>query len=200
VYADKPASFRVGPAQVYFPAQTFYENTYLNLEADSLQVRLHEPSIALHRNFTLTFDVAHLPAEDRKQYFIALLDEKDRPQFQRTYRRADTFTARSRSLGRYTLARDTVAPTIRPRNFKDRQWLTNYRYLSLQIADDLSGIATYSARLNGQWILMEYEPKNNTLTYTFDDRIENQQQCELVVEVTDNVGNTRREVLTFFRR
>ncbi|MCO5723968.1 M23 family metallopeptidase [Robiginitalea marina] len=199
VYADKPASFRVGPAQVYFPAQTFYENTYLDLDADSLLVRLHEPSIALHRNFTLTFDVAHLSAEERKQSFIALLDEKGSPQFQRTYRRGDTFTARSRSLGRYTLARDTVAPKITPRNFKERQWLTNYRYLSLQITDDLSGIATYSARLNGQWILMEYEPKNNTLTYTFDDRIENQQQCELEVEVTDNVGNTRREVLTFFR-
>lgn len=200
VYADKPSSFRLGPAQAYFPAQTFYENTYLDLGADSVSVRLHEPSIALHRNFTLTFDVAHLPEEERKQYFIAQLDEKGNPQFQKTYRRGDTFTARIRSLGQYTLARDTVAPKIRPRNFKARQWLTNYRYLSLQITDDLSGIATYSARLNGQWILMEYEPKNNTLTYAFDDRIENQQQCELEVEVTDNVGNTSREVLTFFRR
>lgn len=200
IYADKPGSFNLDKAQVYFPAQSFYENTYLDLGSDSLTVHLHEPSIALHRNFTLTFDVSHLPVEDRRHYFIARLDENNRPQFQKTFRRGDTFTTRNRTLGRYTLARDTVPPKVKPRNFKEKQWLTNYRYLSLRVSDDLSGLASYSARLNGKWILLEYEPKNNTLTYNFDDRIQDERQCELQVEVTDNVGNSSTLVTTFFRR
>jgi len=200
VHADKPGSFELGRAQVYFPAGTFYSDTYLDLSSDSLLVKLHEPSIPLHRNFTLTFDVSHLSPDSRRQYFIATLDDEDRPQFQRTYRRGDTFTARSRNLGRYTLARDTVPPRVEPRNFKEKQWLTNYRYLSLRISDDLSGIASYSGTLNGRWILMEYEPKTNTLTYNFDDRILSERQCELVVEVTDNVGNTTTFQTQFFRR
>ncbi|MDX1332817.1 MAG: M23 family metallopeptidase [Robiginitalea sp.] len=200
VHADKPGSFELGRARVYFPAGSFYGDTYLDLSSDSLWVKLHEPSIPLHRNFTLSFDVSHIPPSEHRKYFIARLDEDDRPQYQRTYRRGQTFTARSRNLGRYTLAVDTVPPSVRPRNFKEKQWLTNYRYLSLRISDDLSGIASYSGKLNGRWILMEYEPKTKTLTYNFDDRILGQRQCELEVEVTDNVGNTTTFRTQFFRR
>jgi hypothetical protein len=199
-HADKPGSFDLGRAQVYFPAGSFYGDTYLDLSADSLSVKLHDPSVPLHRNFTLTFDVSHLSQEARRQYFIARLGDGDRPEFQQTYRRGETFTARSRDLGRYTLARDTVPPRVEPRNFKEKQWLTNYRYLSLRISDDLSGIASYSGTLNGHWILMEYEPKTNTLTYNFDDRILGERQCDLQVEVTDNVGNTTTFKAQFFRR
>lgn len=200
VYADKPSSFKLSGAQVYFPAGSFYQDSYLNLDSDSTVIQIHEPSLPMHRNFTLTFDVTHLPAAERQQYFIARLDESDRPQHRRTYRRGDSFTTRSRSLGRYTLARDTVPPVIRPKNFKKNQWLTNYRYLSLKISDDLSGISSYSATLNGRWILMEYEPKTQTLTYNFDDRILNERQCNLEVEVVDNVGNTERLEIQFFKR
>lgn len=200
VFAGKPASFKLEGGQVYFPANSFYQDTYLNLESDSTIIRIHEPTIPLHRNFTLTFDVSHLPEAGRERYFIARLNESDRPQFQKTYRRGETFTARSRSLGRYTLALDTIPPVVRPKNFKAKQWLTNYRYLSLRVSDDLSGISSYSATLNGRWILMEYEPKTSTLTYNFDDTIVDQQQCNLEVEVTDNVGNTEVFNIAFFKR
>ena len=200
VQAEKPGSFKLGKAQVYFPAGCFYQDTFLELASDSLVVKLHEPSIAMHRNFTLSYDVSHLDPADRSQYFIARLDDEDRPQFQRTFRRGDTFTTRSRNLGRYTLVQDTVAPKVSPRNFKEKQWLTNYRYLSLRISDDLSGIDSYTGKLNGRWILMEYEPKTETLTYNFDDRILNERQCELEVEVTDNVGNTTTYRTVFFKR
>jgi hypothetical protein len=93
-----------------------------------------------------------------------------------------------------------VPPVVRPKNFKEKQWLTNYRYLSLHISDNLSGIYNYSATLNGKWILMEYEPKTQTLTYNFDDKIDNERQCNLEVEVVDNVGNTENFSIQFFKR
>jgi hypothetical protein len=71
--------------------------------------------------------------------------------------------------------------------------------LSLTITDELSGIDAYNATLNGEWILMEYETKNNTLTYNFDDKILDQKQCDLKVVVTDNVGNTSTFTSTFYR-
>ena len=95
---------------------------------------------------------------------------------------------------------DTVPPKIWPKNFKEKQWLNNYKYLSLHISDDLSGINTYSATLNDEWILMEYEPKTNTITYNFDDRILDHQQCALKVVVTDNVGNSTTFEADFFRK
>jgi len=199
VVASKPNNFDLGLAKVYFPANTFYEDFYIDLKKGEDTVTIHNSSIPAHKNFTLTFDASKYSERELKQAFIARLDKKRRPDYVKTYKRGTTFTTRTRNLGTYTISLDTVAPKIRPKNFKEKQWLSNYRYLSLYIADDLSGINTYQAKLNGKWILMEYEPKTKTLTYNFDDRILDKKQCELEVVVTDNVGNSTTFTSSFYR-
>lgn len=200
VIATKPNNYDLGGAKVYFPANTFYEDFYIDLKKGQDTVGIHRNTVPAHRNFTITFDASKYSKEEQKQLFIARLDDKLRPSYVSTYKRAGTFTTRTRYLGTYTLAKDSVAPRIRVKNFKEKQWLNNYKYLSLAISDDLSGVDTYSATLNGNWILMEYEPKTNTLTYNFDDKILNQKQCVLEVTVTDNVGNKNTLTTTFFRK
>ncbi|GGD42654.1 M23 family metallopeptidase [Muriicola marianensis] len=199
ISAGKPNNFDLGKARVFFPANTFYEDFYIDLQSSNDTITVHNNSVPAHKNFTLTFDTQGYDEEFLKTAFIARLDERLRPDYMKTYKRGNTFSTRTRSLGTYTLARDTVPPTIRPKNFKSKQWLTNYRYLSLLISDDLSGIASYEATLNGEWILMEYEPKNNTITYNFDDKILDKKQCDLKVVVTDNVGNSTTFTSSFFR-
>ncbi|MFD2101076.1 M23 family metallopeptidase [Flagellimonas iocasae] len=200
IIASKPNNFDLGAAKVYFPASTFYDDFYINLKKGKDTVTIHDNSVAAHRNFTISFDPSQYPPSERKQMFIARLDDRLRPSYSTTYKRDGSFTTRTRDLGTYTLARDTVAPTITPKNFKEKQWLSNYSYLSLTISDDLSGIDSYRATLNGKWILMEYEPKTNTITYNFDDNIVNDTQCDLEVIVTDNVGNSTTFTSTFFRK
>lgn len=200
ITAKRPNNYDLEAAKVYFPANTFYEDFYADLRADNDTVTIHNNEVAAHRNFTITFDASTYSDEEKKQLFIARLDSRLRPSYTSTYKRGNTFTARTRNLGTYTLAKDTIAPKVYPKNFKDKQWLNNYRYLSVHISDDLSGINTYSATLNGKWILMEYEPKKNTLTYNFDDNIVDEKECELKVLVTDNVGNATTYTSTFFRK
>lgn len=200
IIARQPNNYDLGAAKVYFPANTFYENQYLDLQKGNDTVVIHNNRVPAHKNFTITFDVSRFSAQDRKKLFIARLGKKNKVNYMNTFKRGSTFTTRTRNLGTYTLARDTIPPKIRTKNFREKQWLTNYRYLSLLISDDLSGIDTYSATLNGVWILMEYEPKTKTLTYNFDDKILNQTQCELKVIVTDNVGNTNTFTSTFYRK
>ncbi|WP_419210973.1 M23 family metallopeptidase [Maribacter sp. X9] len=200
VIAKKPNNYDLGGAKVYFPTNTFYEDFYIDLEKGQDTVTIHNNTVPAHRNFTITFDSSKYPKEEQGQLFIARLDDRLRPNYTNTYKRGDLFTTRTRNLGTYTLAKDSVPPTIRTKNFKEKQWLNNYKYLSLYIADDLSGINTYSATLNGEWILMEYEPKNNTLTYNFDDKIADQTQCVLKVTVTDNVGNESVLTTSFYRK
>ncbi len=198
--AGKPNTFDLKAARVYFPENTFYQDFYAHLEKGEDTVVVHNNSIAVHRNFTLSFDVTKYNTEEKKQLFIARLNGNGKPVHSKTYKRDNTFSTRTRSLGTYFLAKDTVAPVITPKNFKPRQWLNNYRYLTLKIADDNSGIASYNATINGQWILMEYEPKTKTITYNFDDKIAQQTQCDLKVVVSDNVGNTTIFEETFFRK
>lgn len=200
VIAKKPNNYDLGGAKVYFPSNTFYEDFYIDLKKGKDTVSIHRNTVPAHRNFTITFDATKFSKEEQKQLFIARLDSKLQPSYASTYKRAGTFTTRTRNLGTYTLVKDTIVPKIRAKNFKDKQWLNNYKYLSLTISDDLSGVDTYTATLNGKWILMEYEPKRNTLTYNFDDKILDQKQCVLKVTVTDNVGNENTLSTTFFRK
>ncbi|WP_136467251.1 M23 family metallopeptidase [Flagellimonas onchidii] len=200
VIADKPNNFDLGAAKVYFPANTFYKDFYIDLKKGKDTVAIHDNSVAAHRNFTISFNVSKYPQKERKQLFIARLNDRKQPIHSRTFKRDGAFTTRTRSFGTYTLAKDTIAPHIKPKNFKEKQWLSNYSYLSLEISDDLSGISTYNATLNGEWILMEYEPKTRTITYNFDDKILDKTQCDLKVVVTDNVGNSNTFKSTFFRK
>ncbi|MEM9000516.1 MAG: M23 family metallopeptidase [Bacteroidota bacterium] len=200
ILAQKPNSFDLGIAKVYFPESTFYKDFHIDLENMGDTVKIHDNTIAAHRNFTLSFDVTSYSDKEKKQLFIARLNSDLKPSYTKTYKRRETFTTRTRNLGTYTLAKDTVAPKIKARNFKEKQWLNNYKYLSLEITDDLSGINSYETTLNGSWILMEYEPKTKTLTYNFDDKIAEKTQCELKVTVTDNVGNTSTFESTFYRK
>ena len=201
ILANKPNSFDLGGAKVYFPENVFYDNFFIDLEKGADTVKIHDNTVAAHRNFTITFDVAKYNLEDRKKMFIARLRENDNmPSYSKTYKRGNTFTTRTKTFGTYTLAKDTTPPVITPKNFKAEKWLNNYNYLSLTIADDLSGINTYSATLNGEWILMEYEPKTRTITYNFDDKILTSTKCDLKVIVIDNVGNTTILEQTFYRK
>ncbi len=200
VIAKKPNNYDLEGAKVYFPANTFYDDFYIDLKKGKDTVTIHQNTVPAHNNFTITFDASRYSAEEQRKLFIARLDDKLRPSYTSTYKRSGTFTARTRNLGTYTLAKDTTPPRIRTKNFKEKQWLNNYKYLSLEISDDLSGVNTFNATLNGEWILMEYEPKTNTLTYNFDDKILDQKQCELKVTVTDNVGNEETLTTTFFRK
>lgn len=200
IIAHKPNSFDLGGAKVYFPQSTFYKDFFIDLKKGRDTVSIHDGTVAVHRNFTITFDATKFPKEEHQQLFIARIDDKGKLRHSRTYKRGNTFTTRTKTLGTYTMAKDTIAPTIRPKNFKEKEWLSNYRYLSLRISDDLSGIKDYSAWINGEWVLMEYEPKTNTITYNFDDKIEDQTQCNLKVVVTDNVGNSTTFERTFFRK
>ncbi|MDT0622755.1 M23 family metallopeptidase [Croceitalea vernalis] len=200
ILANKPNSYDLDAAKVYFPPSTFYKDFFIDLEKGVDTVTIHNNTVAVHRNFTITFDTDKFPKEEHKRLFIARIDDKGNLRHNKTYRRGNTFTTRTKTLGSYTMAKDTVAPKIRPKNFKPKEWLSNYRYLSLKITDDLSGINTYSATINGNWVLMEYEPKTNTITYNFDDKIENETQCDLKIVVTDNVGNSTTFEQTFFRK
>ena len=154
IIAKQPNNYDLGAAKVYFPANTFYENFYMDLQKGKDTVVIHNNRIPAHKNFTITFDVSKYAPQERKKLFIARLDKKKKANYMNTFKRGTSFTTRTRSLGTYTLAQDTIPPKIRPKNFKEKQWLNNYRYLSLVISDDLSGIDTYSATLNGAWILL----------------------------------------------
>lgn len=201
--ANRDNMYKIGTASIYFPANTFYEDQYLDLKADKNDkhtVMVHHKETAVAKSYNLTFDVSDIPTSERKQLFIANLSQRGTPSYETTYKKGINFSTRTSDLGTFTIMKDSVAPKIIPHNFKDQQWVSNLSDLKIKISDDLSGIKSYNAYINGKWILTEYEYKDNMLTYDFSDIDFKESELHLKVVVKDNVGNTNIYKATIFRK
>ncbi|XLS30401.1 M23 family metallopeptidase [Flavobacteriaceae bacterium M23B6Z8] len=192
--------YELNSASVYFPAGTFYENFYIDIKEHDSVLRIHHDKVPVHKRYQITMDITDYPAELKGKLFIASVSDKGEVYYETTKRKENALTAKTRSLGDFKIVADTTAPTVKPKNFKKNKWLSNYRYLKLRIEDDLSGIDSYTATMNGKWILMEYDPKTKTLTYDFEDLEFKETKHYLEVVVTDNVGNNTTFTSTFYKK
>ncbi len=198
--AEGGFSARGNNMDIYIPEGSLYEDTYLDIKFADDMVQVHKDEIPLHKNFTIGFDVSQYSAEEKEQLFIARLSDYGKPLYSSTSKKGNRFTTGTRTFGKYILAKDSIAPKVSPVNFYDGQWISGNETLKLKISDDLSGINAYRATVNGKFILMEYEYKNNTLTHYFSDEVINETENDLKVIVTDNVGNTTTYTAKFFRK
>ena len=200
VQAKQAANFESNGIDIYFPKNTLYDDIYLDIVFEDEKVKVHEDEVPLISNFTIGFDVSKYKPEDRQQLFIAQINKWGNPGYSSTKKEGDRFTTSTRTFGTYTLATDNTPPRVSPVNFKDGQWISSNKDLKVSIADDLSGINSFRATVNGKLILMEYEYKSNLLTHDFSDGVVTDTENHLKVEVTDNVGNTTVYEATFFRK
>jgi murein DD-endopeptidase MepM/ murein hydrolase activator NlpD len=182
------ASFEKDNVSVFFPANTFYEDFYLNFDVNGNDLFLHDDSVPLHSNFTISIEDKASTAEQKKKMFIAAKNGK-KLGYIATKVNGNTFSCRTRSLGQFTLAKDITAPKITIAKPVEGKLVTS-KSIQLSISDDLSGINSYVAYMNGKWVLFEYESKTRKITHFFDDNYVVDGDNILKVIVTDNVGNS----------
>ncbi len=184
---------------VAFPKNSFYKDLYFDFNYEDNVVKLHNSGIPLHKKFTLTFDISKYPAKNKKQIIIAEINKKGKRSYASTLHKENKVYTRSRSLGKYTLAIDSIQPKIKPINFKNNKKLSNFRYLKVKISDNLSGIKSYRGEIDGKWILFEYDAKRRLLTYDFNDSKLEGKKHTLKVTAVDNVNNTNTYIATFYK-
>lgn len=201
ITANQSTNLKSGNVSVDFYPDTFYDNFYMDFDVNGDVLTLHQDIVPTRKNFTINYDISNYKDADKEKLFIArLVGYKKYPVYSFTKREGNTLSSSTKTLGTYALATDTTNPTISALNFKDGQWLSNFRFLKVKIADALSGISNYRATVNGKWILMEYDYKTNTLTHDFNDTIITDGKSDLKIIVTDNVGNSTTFESTFFRK
>ncbi len=201
IKTNKDTNLKEGNVSVDLYKDTFYDDFYMNFEVKNDTLTLHKNVVAAKKKFKITYDVSSYTNEDKSKLCIArLIGYKKRPVYASTKREKNLLVTRTKALGTFTLATDTIKPTITPVNFKSKQWLSKYRYLKIKIEDDFSGVSKYRATVNGKWILMEYDYKTKTLTHDFNDGIITDTKNNLKVIVTDNVGNNSTFEALFYRK
>ena len=195
---SKDHSYEQGDYSFVFPAGTFYEDFYLDFDVTDNFLTIKNDDVPVHSAFTISKKDNNVSESDREKTFIATYNG-GRPSFNFTWYKDGAFHTKPRVLGKFGLAKDTLAPKISLSKPIQGKWLSKQRYLNVFIRDDLSGIKKYDAYLNGKWILMEYNYKNGKLTHDFNDGIVADGRNELKVVVSDNVGNSAIFETHFFR-
>ncbi|WP_293893831.1 M23 family metallopeptidase [Flavobacterium sp.] len=198
VKAKNENIFSLENVTVNFPANTFYDDFYMDFGVKKGTVKLHEDIVPAFSNFSITFEDSITPQEDREKMFIGLTSEK-RISYYNTKRYKNSFTIYTKYLGEYKLLKDGVPPRIKSDKHIGGKWISDIDELKFTISDALSGIKSYDGYLNGKWILLEYEPKTKKLIHRFSDGIVAEGKNDLKIVITDNVGNSTIFETHFFR-
>lgn len=116
-----------------------------------------------------------------EKYHVYNISNPKRPGFVGGKYEEGKFAFSFSSFGSYTLLKDKVAPEIKKRSQKDGR-------ISFTIKDSMSGINSFEAKLNGKWILMNYEPKKSLI---WSERLDKNKPLtgEFELRVSDNAGN-----------
>jgi murein DD-endopeptidase MepM/ murein hydrolase activator NlpD len=183
---------------VNFPANTFYDDFYMNFDVKKGILNLHEDCVPAHTNFSISFEDSITSQKDREIMFIGLIDRK-KIHYYNTKRYKNSFTIYTKYLGEYKLFKDSTPPKVKCDKSIGSKWISDINELKFTISDQLSGIKSYDGYLNGKWILLEYEPKTKKLIHRFSDGIVAEGKNDLKVVVTDNVGNSTIFETQFFR-
>ena len=194
------SSVQRGIFTINFPKNALYQGSYLDIKTTGDTLHLHTDNIPVHKNISISMDISNYNTTDKNKLYIARQVYKNISFYTPTRREDNILTAKTRTLGSYTLAMDTIAPSVKAANFTDGKWISNNKTLQLKIEDTHSGISSYRATLNGKFILMEYNYKKDVLTYDFNDNRVADTQNNLRLIVTDNVGNSTTFEAIFFRK
>ena len=206
IETDKDYLFAFDQHEVYVPKNTFYQTIDLVIEEKKDTLIIKEIPFPQRKGFELSIAIPKaLDSIERQQLSLAIYDpnekkEEEQLRYVWTAKKDSILQTKYAYAGQYVLTKDSLAPTIKPLNFKDQQWMSNYKFLEVEVDDTFSGIKSYRATINGQWILMEHEPKDKTLTYNFADIEFDQTQLDFELEVEDQVGNTSVFNATIFRK
>lgn len=183
---------------VFIPAHAFYEDFYMDFDVRDSILYLHDASMPVHSPVTVSFDVSHLDKARLQKTFIGC-KSGNHFSYNESHMEDGRLAAKVKTLGEFKLMQDNNAPKIFSPSFVAGKWLSASKTFSLKISDDLSGIATYNAWLNGKWILMHYDYKTRVIYHNFSDGVVADGRNDLKVVVTDNVGNSTTFESHFFR-
>jgi murein DD-endopeptidase MepM/ murein hydrolase activator NlpD len=197
IKANKDNIFEKENGTVFFPAGTFYDDFALNFDVKNKVLYLHEDTVPAHTNFTISITDSQFSKEQREKMFIGRIDG-DKYSYNFTYGKDSIFSAKVKTLGKYKLVSDTLAPKISMSKPIEGKWVSD-NTIQFHISDVSSGIKSYNGYLNGKWVLFEYDNKTTKITHTLNDEFLLEGANELKIIVSDNVGNSTTFETRFFR-
>ena len=184
--------------ELVIPKGMLYEDVDLNCRviADALDIsfdyQLHDKAVPLHGGCPLVIGVRNYPVADMSKYYVARKYKGRKSSAGGSFKDGYMHTT-IRELGTYSVAVDTVAPSVVPLN--KPQWKTGN--IQFKIRDAETGIKDYKVFIDGKFVLFKFASKNATLSCMHPNRIKRGMKHRMEVIVTDYCGNVAKEEYQF---
>lgn len=188
------------------PAMALYEDSHFSCEKLSRQSNvypffhnLHTMETPLHKSGVLKISTQDFPSKLMKKALLVYYDEKKHPEaIHNSHFSGNTMTASIRKFGLYSIEPDTIAPEIHLENFYKNKDMKDHKTISFRVKDDLSGLRSYRGFIDGNWVLFEYDPKNNRLFYKFDSQVKKSSMQHKLKISCEDFRNNRSVLVTSF--
>lgn len=198
--------FDYGDIKVNFPVSAFYDTLYFMYSRNdafdgncfSTVHGLHNDKTPVHAAFEIELLPSGLPEAYKNKAVVAYRNSSGIISSKGGDWDGEYLKARSKDLGEYFVAIDTVAPVISAVNISNGKDCSKQSTIVMKITDDFSGIKNYYPVIDSEWILMEWDAKTDNITYTFDNAIAKGSHTFQLV-VTDNRNNSKIYTAKFTR-
>jgi hypothetical protein len=158
--------------------------------------QLHSGEVPLYDYFTVRIK----PDRDVPTRLLAKLVIVEQNSHQRDVQPAswqgEWLAANFRSFGRFQVQADAEPPIIRPVIPRKRRHAPVRSRISFKITDNLSGVQSYTAELDGQWLM--FAQKGDLIWYDFDSHCPKGPHM-LIITASDAVNN-RSDYIFHFKR
>jgi hypothetical protein len=176
----------------------FYDSIYLDCyKTESVKntfspvYKVHQNLTPIHKSLSIEIDVTDFSFSDSKYLCLASVNKAGKLSYAGGKFYNNRVKGEIGNFGNYTVAADSISPTANLLNARDT---TSIR---IRIDDQFSGIANYDLYLNNNWVLGDYDAKNDLLIYTFDEvyyreksnGLLNNTQANWSIKLVDKKGN-----------
>lgn len=176
-------SFANKDLEINFEKNTLLDDLFLRVEQKSYgnqrSLKINSPVEYLQSNMTVLWRNPTFSG-DKTFTHVYMLADNGRKSFVGGSWESGDIRFKTRNFGTFVLDEDKVAPVITPIR-------VNASELRFTIKDDKSGIKDFEAMVNGQWVLMRYEHKQQVI---WSEKLDKQAfKGEVVLKVRDMAGN-----------
>lgn len=204
-------SFETKDVKVIIPPCSLYGNIDFEYSVSSVVLpktfspvhSIHKPQVPNHYSYSLSIKTLPIPEHLQSKATIVLLDATNHMRDMNGQYDNGWITTQTKFFGRYAVVVDTIKPMVRPRNIYNGKNMSHAKTIAVMIGDNLTGIKSYRATIDGKWVLMEYEPKKSLLFYEFPSLSgtapQKTSKHEFELTVVDGKGNSQKYKTTFLR-
>ena len=154
---------------VVWPKKSFYSREEVYLEVmDSVEFEIGPSIIPLAKSFEVS---VRLAADMPQDHWVARsVDEKGNASGAIVCKsQVGRLDFKTRNMGRYRLERDTIPPRLLPK-YSGTPIVKNGD-LVFHVEDAMSGVEKIEATINGEWILLNWNPKRKEAIYRAADGV-----------------------------